>query len=415
MRKRVKTKIITGLVAVLAILGFAQPAQAAMQGYDTSNWQCGINTASVPGDFVVVGSTWGTGQVNGNCLSHGVNTDANRQLSQAQAAGKKIGIYHYALGGDPVAEADFFVNNNLGWIRKAKLVLDWESVDNRAFGNTSWPRQWVSRVQQRTGVNPEIYVSDSAYWQVAGMEKTHNTGIWIAQYASNAVTGYQDHPWNGGARGEVMRQYSSSGKLPGWAGYLDIDIFYGDRAAWDKIANPGGKAVPSNPAPAPATPPLQPTQSTGSCQTARPGDTLSGIAARLGTSWQSLTGYRSGNPNVIYIGERICVGGQQVAHAAGGTYVVRSGDYLSKIWPGTWQQVAALNGLHPPYTIYPGQTLRTTGSAPRQAYRGGSYRIVRGDTLSGIAAKLGTSVQHLVQANGIHDQNRIYAGTWIRY
>ena len=33
------------------------------------------------------------------------------------------------------------------------------------------------------------------------------------------------------------------------------------------------------------------------------GDYLSGIAARLGISWTQLTGYRSGNPSLIYPGE----------------------------------------------------------------------------------------------------------------
>ena len=37
--------------------------------------------------------------------------------------------------------------------------------------------------------------------------------------------------------------------------------------------------------------------------TVRSGDTLSGIAARLGISYTQLSGYRSGNPNVIYPGE----------------------------------------------------------------------------------------------------------------
>lgn len=37
--------------------------------------------------------------------------------------------------------------------------------------------------------------------------------------------------------------------------------------------------------------------------TVRAGDTLSDIAARLGISYTQLTGYRSGNPNVIYPGE----------------------------------------------------------------------------------------------------------------
>lgn len=33
------------------------------------------------------------------------------------------------------------------------------------------------------------------------------------------------------------------------------------------------------------------------------GDYLSGIASRLGISWTQLTGYRSGNPSLIYPGE----------------------------------------------------------------------------------------------------------------
>ena len=64
---------------------------------------------------------------------------------------------------------------------------------------------------------------DSGYWQVAGMETELNCGIWIAQYATNMVTGYQTAPWNIGARGEVMRQYTSNGSLSGWSGRLDLN------------------------------------------------------------------------------------------------------------------------------------------------------------------------------------------------
>lgn len=37
--------------------------------------------------------------------------------------------------------------------------------------------------------------------------------------------------------------------------------------------------------------------------TVRSGDTLGGIAARLGIGYTQLTGYHSGNPNLIYPGE----------------------------------------------------------------------------------------------------------------
>lgn len=49
--------------------------------------------------------------------------------------------------------------------------------------------------------------------------------------------------------------------------------------------------------------------------TVKSGDTLSGIAQQLDTSVSNLTGYSSGNPNLIYPGEVIRVGGQQATQA----------------------------------------------------------------------------------------------------
>lgn len=43
--------------------------------------------------------------------------------------------------------------------------------------------------------------------------------------------------------------------------------------------------------------------SVGRTYTVRSGDTLSGIAQRLGVSMSQITGYRSGNPSLIYPGE----------------------------------------------------------------------------------------------------------------
>lgn len=42
------------------------------------------------------------------------------------------------------------------------------------------------------------------------------------------------------------------------------------------------------------------------------------------------------------------------------------------------------------------------------------YVVKRGDTLSGIASKYGTTYQRLAQINGIADPNKIYAGQKIR-
>lgn len=60
-------------------------------------------------------------------------------------------------------------------------------------------------------------------------------------------------------------------------------------------------------------------------------------------------------------------------------------------------------------TAYPGSA---AGQANISENLGGSatHQVQRGDTLSGIAGQYGTTVQALMQVNGIRDPNYIYAG-----
>lgn len=402
-------KLLTAL-AVAISMAVAPAAMADMNGYDISNWQCGIDTATVPADFVIVGTTWGSGGVYGGCLSNGVNTDANRQLAGAINSGKETGVYHYARGGNPETEARFFADNVRGYVHKSVLILDWEAQDNASWGDKQWPRRWAREVKRLTGVNPIIYTMDSGYWQVAGMETELNCGIWIAQYATNLVTGYQTAPWNIGARGEVMRQYTSNGSLSGWSGRLDLNKFRGDRAAWRKYANPDDKGTANlpnvRPTPQPTTAPTvdldalatrtirgdfgnDPARrqalgsnyavvmdivnrrlggSTGAstavdcgdvCVTVGVGDTLSSIAVRNGGSWDQYTGYRSGNPALIYPGETVCRRTGTGTVATGGRYVVRSGDTLGGIAAYYRVNMYSIHGYRSgnPALIYPGETL----------------------------------------------------------
>jgi LysM repeat protein len=91
--------------------------------------------------------------------------------------------------------------------------------------------------------------------------------------------------------------------------------------------------------------------------------------------------------------------------------VVRSGDYLSKVWPSTWPAIAALNGLRPPYTIYVGQRLRTTGAA---AAVGRRYTVRPGDTLGAIARRLGVPIG-AIHGYRSGNPNLIYVGETIAY
>ena len=100
------------------------------------------------------------------------------------------------------------------------------------------------------------------------------------------------------------------------------------------------------------------------------GDTLSSIAARFGTSWSALAAANHlTNPNVIYPGQVLVLGGESaapLAAASGGTYTVRSGDTLSSIAARlgtTYQALAALNRIGNPNLVEVGQVLRVSGTA----------------------------------------------------
>ena len=84
----------------------------SMNGIDVSGWQKGINLKEVPADFVIVKATQGTTYVNPDCV---------RAYQQAKGAGRLLGVYHYFSGGDPAAEAEFFVKNVKGYVGEAIL------------------------------------------------------------------------------------------------------------------------------------------------------------------------------------------------------------------------------------------------------------------------------------------------------
>lgn len=411
--RKLKKIMLTAVAALTACILAVQPAMAAepaLQGIDVSSWQPAWVTRAVPADFAIVKATQGTSYVSPTMAA---------QAQGALETGKKLGFYHYATGGSCTAEADFFVSAVRPWLRRAVLALDWEGDQNSAWGSSTWSTCFVQRVQATTGVTPMVYVQASALWQVAGARKA-GSGLWVAQYASMAATGYQSSPWLLGAYGEAMKQYSSNGRLAGYSGALDLNLFRGTREAWDRYANPNSQPASPQPAPSPAPRPAQPA-TTRVCVVVQAGDTLSSIAAAHGGVWNEWTGYRSGSPSLIYAGETVCRQGATAstpspapaAPSASPVYhVVSWGETLSSIaarYGTSWQALQALNGISNANVIYVGQRLVIrSGSTASTAAR--SHTVVRGETLSGIAARYGTSWQQLAAKNGLRNPNLIYPG-----
>ena len=146
---------------------------------------------------------------------------------------------------------------------------------------------------------------------------------WCAAYGTN-----NGQPQTRPNIGEDIWQYSSAGSIQGIAGNVDVNLCYRDFVKEIK----GGSGTPSTPKPTPAPAP------TAKTHTVKSGETLSGIAAKYGTTYQHLAAINGiNNPNLIYAGQVLKIDGAAVAAK---TYTVKSGDTLSGIAAKIWHHLS---------------------------------------------------------------------------
>lgn len=105
----------------------------------------------------------------------------------------------------------------------------------------------------------------------------------------------------------------------------------------------------------------------------------------------------------------------QAKRTTAGTYTVQSGDSwwsIANRHGMSMYTLAARNGKTIYSMLHPGDRLIISGQTAAATR---TYIVRRGDTLSGIAGRLGVSVSHLVQTNRIPNPNRIYIGQRLVY
>lgn len=195
-----------------------------MNGIDVSSWQPANITGLVDYDFAIIKATQGTGFISPTWRT---------QIDIARTREKKVGLYHFADGIDPVAEADFFLSVVKDYIGAAILVLDWEA--SAISRGPDYVRAFVKRVKEKTQVPPIIYGSASPLSAngIPQVAKEENCGLWVAAYPSSNSTGYREEPQ---LLGSVIRQYASTGRLAGYGGNLDMNISTLTPEQWDKYA-----------------------------------------------------------------------------------------------------------------------------------------------------------------------------------
>ncbi|WP_146070822.1 LysM peptidoglycan-binding domain-containing protein [Arthrobacter sp. B1805] len=383
-----------------------QSSPQALSGIDIASHQAGINLDAVPADFVIVKATGGTWYEN---------PELGHQFDGAD--GKLRGLYHFAREGQqagPVEEAQHFLSRTRNrWDGNTVPVLDWEADNVHDVG---WAKTWLDTVAAAlNGVKPLIYMNLNAAMS-HDWSSVIDAGykLWLAQYPSSARQGYgplAGRP-NTGRWSTIMWQYTQSGSLPGYAGGLDLNVFYGSHDDWLALA--GGKPVEPKIG-AVVTPVV--VDQTGS-YTVQAGDMLSLIAERFGVSLEALVqANRIANADRIDVGQILVIprGGTAVVETGNvGMYVVQGGDSLTSIaqrFGTTVPTLVALNGLANADLIHVGQTLKVPGSAAAPVAAGArTHTVQAGEYLSSIAALYGTDWQTLASRNGITNPDLIQPG-----
>lgn len=99
------------------------------------------------------------------------------------------------------------------------------------------------------------------------------------------------------------------------------------------------------------------------------------------------------------------------------TYVIQSGDTLSELaarYNTTVDKLVELNGIDDPDLIYPGNEIIIKAGSSMDDDSDVVYQVRSGDTLSGIAARYNTTVDRLAEVNGINNPDLIYPNTILK-
>ena len=156
---------------------------------------------------------------------------------EAKKRGYKWGAYHFGKPGDPIKQADFFLNT----ARPADdelIALDLESVDATKHMSFDEARTFIKRIKEKTGRYPLIYANNEVTKAISDrygaddvFAKTH---LWYARFKRN-VTDFPAGTW----KTYTVWQFSSEQNcspsnrpaclytVPGTEYDMDVDVYNG--------------------------------------------------------------------------------------------------------------------------------------------------------------------------------------------
>lgn len=410
MIKRGAASVAIALL-LLPLAGTAHATTVKHYGVDWSKYQGNAGKWGYARDDFSISQIGG--YYNGSFVPQ---TTYGTQVANTIALNKRAHTYIYAQFSG-TAQADQMLDYYLPRVQTPKgsiVALDVES-GNPDLASVEYALQKV----QDAGYTAVLYGYKSFlinHLGSAGLQEIASQWpLWLAEYPNYQVTSEPDYNYFPSFTNVQLFQFTSTYAYGGLDG--DVD-FTGITENGYKNGNAQEPATKT----AATTTGKQLHQNTHN-YTVKSGDTLSAIASKYGMTTNALVTLNGiKNANLIYPGQVLRVAdsgkGSTVSQKATtttttGSYTVRYGDTLSAIasrYGTSTSTLASINGISNPNWIYPGQVLKLSGGSSTRY-----YTVRYGDTLSGIASRLGTSWTSLKAKNGIANANLIYPGQTLYY
>ena len=218
-------------------LGDVRPHQAVaaahalpIHGIDVSRWQRKIDWASVAASgkrFAYIKATEGGDHVDPRFLE---NWEGARQ------AGVLRGAYHFVFWCRPAHEQAAWFKQNVprdGGALPPVLDVEWNGQSKLCPGKVGKAKAlaminvMLREMEAHTGKRPIIYTDITFHEDVLEGELL-DYAHWIRSTAAEPQVRYNNRTW-------TLWQYTTTGRVPGIAGDVDRNAFYGSEADWARF------------------------------------------------------------------------------------------------------------------------------------------------------------------------------------